>query len=249
MWEVTGSGPARGNTEHARHDRLAAGHHLHVRHPATPRRRRGLPLGSGRLRRDHQTAPPATDRDQHRGSGGRAGRKQYGQDDGPCLQALRTARPVHAPDTLEEDRWGSYPAFAADLGIRSSLSLPIPVRTHTAGALNFYAAEPHAFSEDDRHTPTLFAAQAGGGIALAQRLADSADFTHDLQTALSSRRLIDQAIGSVMQRQRCTEEEAFDVLCRLSQHSNLKLRDVCTRLLTELAGQPPTTRPPLRPRS
>ncbi len=174
--------------------------------------------------------------------------KQYGQDDGPCLQALRTARPVHVADTLKEDRWGSYPAFAANLGIRSSLSLPIPVHTHTAGALNFYAADPHAFSQDDRHTLASFAAQAGGGIALAQRLADTADFTHDLQAALSSRRIIDQAIGSIMQQQRCTEEEAFDLLRRLSQQTNLKLSDVCTRLLTELAGRPPTTRPPLRPR-
>ena len=49
--------------------------------------------------------------------------KQYGQDDGPCLQALRTGRIVHVPDTLDETRWGRYPGFAAGLGIRSSLSL------------------------------------------------------------------------------------------------------------------------------
>ncbi|MFF9765235.1 GAF and ANTAR domain-containing protein [Streptomyces sp. NPDC014636] len=174
--------------------------------------------------------------------------KQYGQDDGPCLQALRTGQVVHVPDTLRDDRWGSYPAFAADLGIRSSLSLPIPARTHTVGALNFYAADPDAFTEDDRRALVLVAAQAGGGIALAQRLADAEDFTRDLQTALASRGVIDQAIGSVMQQYRCTEDDAFDLLRRLSQQTNLKLRDVCTRLLTDLAGQPPASRPPLRPR-
>lgn len=174
--------------------------------------------------------------------------KQYGQNDGPCLQALRTGQAVHVPDTLEETRWGSYPAFAADLGIRSSLSLPIPVHTHTAGALNFYAGAPDAFSRDDGQMLASFAAQAGGGIALAQRLADMEAFTRDLQTALASRSVIDQAIGSIMQQQRCTEKEAFDLLRRLSQETNLKLRDVCTRLLTDLAGQPPAQRTPLRPR-
>ncbi|GGW09142.1 transcription antitermination regulator [Streptomyces capoamus] len=174
--------------------------------------------------------------------------KQYGQDDGPCLHALRTGEVVHVPDVLEETRWGSYPRFAAGLGIRSSLSLPIPARDHTAGALNFYAADPGAFSEDDRQRLALIAAQAGGGIALAQRLADAEEFTRELQTALASRSVVDQAIGSVMQQRQCTAEEAFDLLRRLSQETNLKLRDVCTRLLTGIAGRPPAERPPLRPR-
>ncbi|MFE9020688.1 GAF and ANTAR domain-containing protein [Streptomyces sp. NPDC007808] len=174
--------------------------------------------------------------------------KQYGQDDGPCLQALRTGETVHVPDVLEEPRWGTYPRFAADLGIRCSLSVPIPVRSHTAGALNFYACGPHAFREEDRRILALFAAQAGGGIALAQRLADAEDFTRELQTALASRSVIDQAIGSVMQQQQCTAEQAFDLLRRLSQQTNLKLRDVCTRLLTGIAGTPPGERTPLRPR-
>ncbi|MFI8231249.1 GAF and ANTAR domain-containing protein [Streptomyces sp. NPDC085900] len=174
--------------------------------------------------------------------------KQYGQDDGPCLEALRTGLVVHVPDTLHESRWGSYPSFAAGLGIRSSLSLPVPMGANTAGALNFYAARPDAFTESDRVALGAFAAQAGGAIALAQRLADTEDFTRELQNALASRRVIDQAIGSVMAQHKCTEEEAFDLLRRLSQETNLKLRDVCTRLLTDLAGRPPAPRPPLRPR-
>ncbi|MFF9088553.1 ANTAR domain-containing protein [Streptomyces sp. NPDC014991] len=174
--------------------------------------------------------------------------KQYGQDDGPCLQALRTGHVVHVPDVLEETRWGTYPRFAAGLGVHSSLSVPIPVRAHTAGALNFYAAGRDAFSERDREELTAFATRAGGAIALAQRLADAEDLARDLQSALASRSVIDQAIGSVMRQKHCTAEEAFGLLRRLSQHTNLKLRDVCTRLLTDIAGRPPSPRPPLRPR-
>jgi GAF domain-containing protein len=64
---------------------------------------------------------------------------QYGQDDGPCPQALRSGREVSVPDTLQERRWGSFPAYAAASGTRSSLSSPIAPRTDTAGALNLYA--------------------------------------------------------------------------------------------------------------
>ncbi|GAA3057197.1 GAF and ANTAR domain-containing protein [Streptomyces glomeratus] len=173
---------------------------------------------------------------------------QYGQGDGPCLQAMRTGEIVQAADLLAEGRWGSYPSLAISLGVRSSLSLPIPVRAHTAGALNFYGAGPRAFSHRDERVLARFAAQAGGGIALAQRLADAEDFTRDLQAALRSRAVIDQAIGAIMQQRRCSADQAFTVLRTLSQHTNSKLREICARLLTDLGGQPPQQQPPLRPR-
>ncbi|MEU0050398.1 GAF domain-containing protein [Streptomyces sp. NPDC006309] len=103
--------------------------------------------------------------------------RQYGQDDGPCLQALRTGRFVHVPDVLEETRWGGCPRFAAGPGVRSSLSVPVCARTHTAGALDFYATGRNAFTERDRRELALFAARARGAIALAQRLAGAEDFT------------------------------------------------------------------------
>jgi GAF domain-containing protein len=174
--------------------------------------------------------------------------KQYGQDDGPCLEALRTGRVVQVPDMCEESRWQRYPDYAASLGVRAALSVPIPVHAHTVGALNFYASQPHAFSDHDEQRLDRFAAQAGGGIALAQRLTDAEDFAQELQTAMQSRSLIDQAIGVVMHQERCDAEEAFGLLRRLSQESNTKLRDVCTRLITGVGGQPPKPQPPLRRR-
>ncbi|WP_055489133.1 GAF and ANTAR domain-containing protein [Streptomyces sp. TP-A0356] len=174
--------------------------------------------------------------------------KQYGQDAGPCLQALRTGQVVLVPDMLEETRWGPFPAYATSLGIRATLSLPIPARTHTVGALTFYAAAPGTFTDHDQRELGQFAAQAGGGIALAQRLADAEEFTRDLQTAMQSRSVIDQAIGAVMRQQHCSADQAFDLLRELSQQTNTRLRDVCTHLITDIGGQPPKAQPPLRPR-
>jgi transcriptional regulator with GAF, ATPase, and Fis domain len=172
---------------------------------------------------------------------------QYGQDDGPCLQAMRTGRTVSVPDTLRETRWDGYPAYAAACGARSSLSLPIAPRTHTAGALNLYAPAPNAFDDVDLDALRQLAAQATGAIALAQRIADAKEFAADLQTALQSRTVIDQAMGVIMGQQRCTPDQAFDVLRAASQHRNVKLRDLCAELIASITGQPPAD-DALRPR-
>ncbi|MGW8066548.1 GAF and ANTAR domain-containing protein [Streptomyces ziwulingensis] len=173
--------------------------------------------------------------------------KQYGQDDGPCLQSLRTGEEITVRDMLAESRWGDYPAYAAACGIRSSLSLPIAAHTHTAGALNLYAAPPAAFEGTDLAPLRSLADQATGGIALALRLADAQEFAGQLQNAMQSRSVIDQALGVVMGQNRCTAEEAFKILRSASQHRNIKLRDLCTELITSLTGRPPAT-PGLRPR-
>lgn len=173
---------------------------------------------------------------------------QYGQDDGPCLQALRSGREVPVADMLDETRWGPYPAYAAALGTRSSLSLPIAAHTDTAGALNVYAGKPDDFTGIDLIALRSLAAQATGGIELAQRITDARVFAADLQAALTSRSVIDQATGVLMGQQRCTAEEAFGILRTASQHRNIKLRDLCADLVTNITGTPPPDGEALRAR-
>ncbi|MGW5132669.1 GAF and ANTAR domain-containing protein [Streptomyces sp. NPDC004135] len=173
--------------------------------------------------------------------------RQYGQDDGPCLQAARTGEEVIVRDMLAETRWGDYPAYAAACGIRSSVSLPIAARTHTVGALNLYGGPARAFDDADLSALRSLAAQATGAIALAQRIADAEAFADQMQTAMRSRGVIDQAMGVVMGQRGCTADEAFAILRSASQHRNLKLRDLCTELITNLTGHRPDD-PDLRPR-
>ncbi|MEU7422970.1 GAF and ANTAR domain-containing protein [Streptomyces sp. NPDC040750] len=173
--------------------------------------------------------------------------RQYGQDDGPCLQTLRSGEEVAADDMLSETRWGDYPAYAAACGIRSSFSLPIAPHSHTAGALNLYAGPPDAFAAVDLRALRSLAAQATGAIALAQRLADTRAFAEQMRTAMQSRSVIDQALGIIMGQRRCTADEAFGILRSASQHRNLKLRELCVELITGLTGQPPSS-PELLPR-
>ncbi|MDQ0983060.1 GAF and ANTAR domain-containing protein [Streptomyces sp. V2I9] len=173
---------------------------------------------------------------------------QYGQDDGPCLEALREGHEVSVGDMREESRWNGYPAFAVASGTLSSLSLPIAAHSHTAGALNLYSPKEHGFADADLGALRALAAQATGAVELAQRLADTRTFTADLEAALQSRAVIDQAAGIVMQQRRCTSEEALRILRTASQHRNVKLRDVCAQLVGVVSGDTPADGSRLRPR-
>ncbi|MGW7086828.1 GAF and ANTAR domain-containing protein [Streptomyces sp. NPDC054871] len=173
--------------------------------------------------------------------------EQYGLGDGPCLQALRTGAEVHVPDLSDEQRWGSYPAHAVAIGARSSLSFPIAAHSDTAGALNLYAPSPQGFEDVDLVPLRALAEQATGAIILAQRMHQARQFTVEVQQALRSRAVIDQATGIIMAQQRCSSTEAFAILRRASQHRNVKLRDLCTDLITRLTGQPPPDPPDLQP--
>ncbi|AQS71509.1 GAF and ANTAR domain-containing protein [Streptomyces pactum] len=173
---------------------------------------------------------------------------QYGQDDGPCLEALRTGHEIAVKDMLGEERWGPYPAYAAACGTRSSVSFPVAARTHTAGALNLYFAKVAGFADTDLFDLRTLAAQATGAIALAQRIADAEEYAADLQKAMESRSVIDQAIGVIMAQQRCSAEEAFTLLRKASQRRNIKLRHLCAELVANIGRKPPSDGRTLRPR-
>ncbi|WP_202238297.1 GAF and ANTAR domain-containing protein [Actinacidiphila reveromycinica] len=171
--------------------------------------------------------------------------RQYGQDDGPCLEALRTGHEVSVTDMSTDDRWDGYPAFAAAEGTYSSYSIPLAQRGDTAGALNLYAPTTRAFTDIDVMALRSLAAEASGAIALAQQMADAHEYAADLKAALDSRRVIDQAIGVVMAQQRCAPQQAFQLLRQASQHRNVKLRDLCEQLIGRFGGtgQAPDLRP------
>ncbi|GHH43084.1 GAF and ANTAR domain-containing protein [Streptomyces candidus] len=173
--------------------------------------------------------------------------EQYGLNDGPCLQAVRTGEEVHVKDLLDEERWGAYPAHALAAGTRSSLSLPVSAHTDIAGALNLYSPQPDGLASSDVATLRALAEQATGALALARKMTRTREFATDLQNAMRYRGVIDQAAGIIMAQQRCSGEQAFAVLRRASQNRNIKLRDLCTDLIIRVTGQPPHDPPELRP--
>ena len=157
--------------------------------------------------------------------------QQYELDAGPCLQALRTGTVVLADDLSVETRWTGYPALALAHGVRSVLSSPLLAGDRPIGALNLYATKAGAFDADAQSAAAQLAALAAATATAALLHFDQASLTDHLRTALSSRSVIDQAMGIIIGMQRCPPETAFDVLRTASQNRNVPLREVAADLV------------------
>jgi GAF domain-containing protein len=169
--------------------------------------------------------------------------QQYKHETGPCLQALYSGEVVEAVDLAAEDRWETYPAIAMAQGILAVLSTPLIVQGKPVGVLNLYARTQRAFSAVDRQLAELLAGQAAIAVTAALRRYDEVTLSDHLRIALSSRSLIDQAIGIVMAQRRCGPEEAFGTLRTISQRRNIKLRTIAAELVDAVQCRPEDNAP------
>jgi GAF domain-containing protein len=156
---------------------------------------------------------------------------QFGHGHGPCLHAASTGEIVEVVDTRTEPRWRDYMAKAAELGALSSLSVPLPIDDDMAGALNIYAREPEAFDESAREAAVKFVPYAAVAVANMHAYDDARAMADNLQRALESRAVIDQAKGILMERHKITADQAFQLLARVSMHSNRKVREIAEELV------------------
>jgi GAF domain-containing protein len=160
---------------------------------------------------------------------------QYEHGDGPCLEAIRTAREVLSQDLRADERWGDFRSTMVEHGIRSTMAVPLEVGHGAEGALNVYSEDLAAFDEQAIVLARLVASQAATVMSGVLRYHDQAVLTEQLRAALSSRAVIDQAIGVVMAQQGCPPEQALSTLKKASQHRNVKLR-VIAQEIVESAG-------------
>jgi hypothetical protein len=160
--------------------------------------------------------------------------------EGPCLDAARQASTFYAQDLAEEPRWPAFADRATATGVRSVLSYSLS--TGGLGALNLYGRLPVAFGATDRAQGHLFATLANLALESATERAAEASRADHLVEALNTREMIGQAQGILMERERITSEQAFDVLRRASQHLNVKLREVAETLV-DTGEAPPTGHP------
>ena len=158
--------------------------------------------------------------------------KQYQRGYGPCLDAADTNTSLLVPDTGSEERWPGWAAVAAQAGVHSSLSVGLPVHEHVTGALNIYSTAPKAFDDDAIVIAQTFAGFAAVGLANVHLYETQATLAGHMQKAMENRAVIEQAKGIIMGDRRCTPDEAFAILTKLSQDTNRKLRDVATALVT-----------------
>ena len=167
---------------------------------------------------------------------------QYATGQGPCLGAIFEHETYLIDDLVADERWPAFSRRAADeTGVRSMLSFRLFVQGETIGALNLYSRHPAAFDDRGYAVGTVLAAHA----AIALSAAEQHERGDRLEDALRSNREIGMAMGVLMGRGGVTQDEAFTVLRRASQHLHRKLHDVAAEVVE--SGELPEQ--PLRPRS
>jgi GAF domain-containing protein len=156
---------------------------------------------------------------------------QYDCGEGPCLDSLYDEATVRLSDLLTERRWPHFIGRARELGVGSMLAVQLFVRADGLGALNLFSEEPNAFDDSSEHVALLFAAHAAVAMSSEQS-------KQDLRLAVTTREVIGQAQGILMERFRITDDLAFRLLVRASQDTNRKLRDIAEELTAtgELPG-------------
>jgi ANTAR domain/GAF domain len=166
---------------------------------------------------------------------------QHASGEGPCLDALTGSDPYYAEDLGDDARWPVFGPEAVARGVRSLLALPLRLNG-APGALNLYARPAEAFSVVDRGRALLLATLAGLAFTAARAHDDEERKATQLQAALATREMIGQAQGILMERERISPDQAFDILRQASQHLNIKLR-VVAQSLVDTGERPETGRP------
>jgi GAF domain-containing protein len=168
---------------------------------------------------------------------------QYRINAGPCLDAYRR-QVVNRIDSTESDqRWREFCAGAAAAGVYSILSFPLVVGGDGIGALNLYSAVKLGFDDDDERVGGVFAAHAAVTLANARAFWRTEEVRRNLEMALETRGVIDQAKGVLIAREGYSADEAFEVLRRASQRANRKVHDIALELVTRAQHErqePPT---------
>jgi GAF domain-containing protein len=154
-------------------------------------------------------------------------------NEGPCITAALERRTVRSGSLGGEMLWPHFGPRVGRLGVHSVLSLPLLLPGRVVGAINVYAHAKDAFDERAAELGELFAAPAAVAVHNAQVLAHALILATQLESALLSRPIIDQAIGLLRGRSGDSADQAFARLRGISQTENAKVAVVAQRVVDE----------------
>jgi GAF domain-containing protein len=156
---------------------------------------------------------------------------QYDLNEGPCVDAMNPGVPddvVRVDHARHDQRWPGNIPHALEAGLRAQLGLRLYTEEETVGGLNLYSTSADVISEDTEFLAEMYATHAA--LALGRIRKET-----QLVQALGTRTLIGQATGIVMERYDLDAHRAFDYLMRVSQTSNVKIRDLADELVNHHA--------------
>jgi transcriptional regulator with GAF, ATPase, and Fis domain len=171
---------------------------------------------------------------------------QLQNDQGPCLDCYRSGVPVQAADlAAEAGRWPRFAPAAQQAGFTAVQALPMRLREQVIGALNLFRAGLGAFAPADIRVGQALADVATIGLLHERSMRRSETLNEQLQTALNSRVVIEQAKGKLAERLGVDMDQAFGLLRVCARTRNRRLSELAqafvdgTEALTGLTRRPP----------
>ncbi|MEV4568320.1 GAF and ANTAR domain-containing protein [Nonomuraea sp. NPDC049419] len=155
---------------------------------------------------------------------------------GPVLDVIRDGGPVTSDDLRAESRW---PRFSAAAGqVRGVHCEPLESAGVLLGVLTLYASRPGGFADETWTAMRVTAAHVGVLFRAALDVARMREVAGQLKEALTTRGVIDQALGIVMAQRRCTARQAFELLRQISQDRNVKVHQIAAAIVEKVSGEP-----------
>jgi transcriptional regulator with GAF, ATPase, and Fis domain len=152
---------------------------------------------------------------------------QLQTDQGPCPECFHTGQPIAVADlTTAADRWPRFVAEARQMGFASVHALPMRLRTDVIGALNLFDTQPCALDQDTIRLGQALADVATIGLLQARAIRHRETLAEQLQTALNSRVLIEQAKGVIAERRHLDMDQSFSLLRGTARTSNRRLSEL-----------------------
>ena len=157
--------------------------------------------------------------------------RQIVQSEGPCHTAYRTGELVAVTDLEHDDRWPDYRSTALRLGVRAVLGVPMPVADRRIGALNIYWQQPHHWDETEMQVARTLGDMATGYVVNAGRLDEARTLSDQLQRALDSRIVIEQAKGVLAGRNQISTADAFERLRADARSTNTRVHELARQIV------------------
>jgi len=160
-------------------------------------------------------------------------------EQGPCLDAFATGKPVQAGAADSRARWPTFAPRASDAGFQMMCAVPLRLRTDTIGALNVFRVDDELFTGSEMDIIQAMGEMAAIGLIQEQALRERSLLTEQLQAALTSRVIIEQAKGMLAEYLTVSVDDAFLLLRNYARNRNRKLShvasDVVNRKITSAA--------------
>jgi transcriptional regulator with GAF, ATPase, and Fis domain len=147
-------------------------------------------------------------------------------EQGPCMDCFTSGQPVSEPDLSATDRWPHFVTRALEEGFRSVDAIPLRVRNDTIGALNLFRLEPGGIPADQVRLGRALADVATIGLIQARALRESRLVAEQLQHALNSRVVIEQAKGIIAEQGQMAVVEAFEMMRSHARRNRISLESV-----------------------